>query len=103
MSSYYKNILEQFNKLNINLYRVLVADELDCLQDNLKREISDSEFDTICSYACCYCMNSQATPNEIVNAIIKALNENEIRFGKYDLEPCDINKNIDDIVFKYIW
>lgn len=94
MESRYKKQLRDFEKLNIMLYEILVADELECLVDNLEQEINDKQFDMICDYAYSYCMNSEATPNEIVNAIIYALNNEKIKFGEYGLESCD-EKDID--------
>lgn len=71
----FREKLEEFKKSNLNLYEVIVADEVDnyVFHNGEEEEItlSHTEFEIICKfvYNWCMCIDSNATPKEVCDVL----------------------------------
>lgn len=82
MASVYKNKLERFNQLGIDLYRIVVAAEVENYLDNYYNEfyLEDEDFDAVCDFIYAWIQNSEAQASEVVEKFFDGL-----RFEYFEL------------------
>ena len=69
----FREKLEEFKKSNLNLYELIVADEVDNYvfhnEEGEEITLSHTEFEIICKFVYNWCIDSNATPGEICDAL----------------------------------
>ena len=69
----FREKLEEFKKSNLNLYELIVADEVDNYGfhngEGEEITLSHTEFEIICKFVYNWCINSNATPNEVCDVL----------------------------------
>ena len=90
----FKKSLETFNELDLQLYKVVVANEVDNYRLNFDIEIDDEHFEIICRYVYDWIMNTDAPIYEVVEYLIDGLR------GRY-YTYTDITMD-EDVVKEYI-
>ena len=93
----FKEMLNKANEANIAAYRLVAASEVaDYLEAN-EIEVSDYEFEQICSFVYDWIINTEAQPYEVVNALISViLASDKYTFSEIGLYWNEITKEIND-------
>ena len=91
---YYKNQLNKFEETHMNLWEILVADEVTCIFD--EDELTDEEFEIICYFVYDWIMNSEMSANELVHLIRRCLRDGEFTIQEMDEDPGKITDILND-------
>lgn len=95
---FYKDQLQKAKENNINIWKTYIADEVDCVLDNSNLEATDNDFEECCKYVYNYCRYSQATPNEVANALVDVLLDQDLDFTFDDLENDELDQTVQERV-----
>ncbi len=92
--SYFRSVLDKFEKSGFRLWEVLVADEVSCF-DTLNT-LKDEDYDIICNYIYKWAMNSEATPNELARVIDGILRDKEYTIKDFDDDSEELQETIEN-------
>ena len=86
----FKEMLNKANENNIEAYRLVASSEVADYLENNELEVSDYEFEQICSFVYDWIINTEATPYEVVNALVSIIQESD--YYKFADIYCDWNE-----------
>lgn len=69
----FKQTLEKAKENNIEAYRLVASAETADYLENNEVEVSDEEFEQICAFVYDWIIHTEATPYEVVNALVEAI------------------------------
>lgn len=85
----FKQILDKAKENNIPAWRLTVGTEVDSYLDNKEVKVDEDTFETICEFVYDWVINTEATPYEVVNNLMEAINEND----QFELTSESISNN----------
>ena len=83
----YRKQLDKFNESGLYLYKVITANEVECLFDANEIPLSEHEFEVVCDFVYNWIMNSEATAKEVVDVIIREIFDGSITFEDLENDP----------------
>jgi hypothetical protein len=85
----FKQILDKAKENNIPAWRLIVGTEVDSYLDNKEVKVDEDTFETICEFVYDWVIGTEATPYEVVNNLMGAINEND----QFELTSESISNN----------
>jgi hypothetical protein len=85
----FKQILDKAKENNIPAWRLTVGTEVDSYLDNKEVKVDEDTFETICEFVYDWVISTEATPYEVVNNLMEAINEND----QFELTSESISNN----------
>ena len=73
----FKEMLNKANEADIVAYRLVAATEVEAYLENEEIQVSDEEFEQICSFVYDWIINTEAQPYEVVNALVSVIQAND--------------------------
>jgi hypothetical protein len=93
----FKQTLEKANEAHIEAYRLVASSEVADYLENNEVEVSDDEFEQICSFVYDWIINTEATPYEVVNALVSIIQEsNYYKFSNIDKDWNELTKEVNE-------
>lgn len=90
--SYFREVLDKFERSGLKIWEVLVADEVGCFET--LSMLDNESYDIICNYIYNWTMNSEATPNELAHIINGILRDKEFTIKDFEDDNDDLEKTI---------
>jgi hypothetical protein len=85
----FKQVLAKAAENNITAWRLMVADEVDCYLDGRDFSVDDDTFEAICEFVYDWCINTEATPYEVVSNLVETIKDHE----QFEFTAESINAN----------
>lgn len=103
MQGHFRNILERFNTLGVNLNEVMIAGELDAHHET---SLTDDDFELVCNFCYDYYMGSEVSAQDLVNVVVDLLEKHRVGLdenNEFSLELLKDNSNwgeLNDVVYE---
>lgn len=93
----FKEMLNKANEANIVAYRLVAATEVADYLENAEIEVSDYEFEQICSFVYDWIINTGAQPYEVVDILISViLASDKYTFADIGLYWNELTKEVNE-------
>ena len=73
----FKQTLEKAKENNIEAYRLVASSEVADYLENNEVEVSENEFEQISHFVYDWIIHTEATPYEVVNALVSIIQDND--------------------------
>ena len=85
----FKQVLSKAKENNILAYKLVVATEVDNYLDINDIQVSEDVYETMCEFVYDWVLNTDASANEVVDNLVKAIENND----QFDFTVDSINDN----------
>jgi hypothetical protein len=73
----FKEILDKASENSIQVWHLVAANEVACYMDDKELELNEEEFEQVSHFVYDWIINTDATPYEVVNALMDVIQNND--------------------------
>jgi hypothetical protein len=93
----FKQTLEKANENNIRAYKLVASSEVADYLENNEVEVSDAEFEQICSFVYDWIIDTDTAPYDVVNALVGVIQDsNHYKFSDIYKDWDKLTKEINE-------